>query len=198
MAEDIDIKSFFEEYGNELINSIKEVIKEKRYPYAPGKFGNAYSQGRNSAFKGEGPINALGGLLESVSGEYNPNDEAFYIYMASYWRIVNDGRDPGDEKYITRTSKSGKQWKQKLYTKMLPPGVLDAWISKRFGISDPKQLKSAGFGISYNIAKYGIRPTDFYEDASIKLEDLIAEAFPEKADDLIGLFFDSLVKKIKQ
>lgn len=193
----MELGQIFEEFGPLFIQSIKDTLVEKQYPYAPGRFGNAYSKGRNSKFGGNGPINATGTLLSSVSGEYDPAQEAYYIYMASYWRYVNDGREPGEKYTKSMKRKDGTSWEKTLYKKMLPPGVLDGWISKRFGLSG-KDLKSASFAINYNIAKYGIRPTNFYDDAGIKIEDIIAERFPDEADDIIETFYDNLIKKIKK
>lgn len=172
----IDLQPFFNQYGDLFIQAIKQTLLEKQYPHAPGKFGNAYNKGRNPAFQGQSPINATGGLVQSVEGYYDVDKEAYVIFMASYWRYVNDGREPG---------------------KRPPTSALTGWITKRFGLTG-KELDRAAFGIATNIGKFGVRPTNFYDDAGIKIEDIIAQDFPDEADELIETLYDNLIKKIKK
>jgi len=41
------------------------------------------------------------------------------------------------------------------WTKMPPPGVLDEWISKNLGITDPKEIKAAAFAIGMALTGKG-------------------------------------------
>jgi hypothetical protein len=189
---DISFDDFMEEYSQKFVQTIQETLREP-YKFAPGFFGNAYSNGRNPRYQGSASKEALGGLINSVSAVYKGNG-VVEIMMAEYWRYVDRGRKPGKEITRTRKSKTGKQFQVKDWEGRPPTSALLPWIQKRFGLSGD-DAQSAAFAIATNIARFGIQKTDFFDRASIKLEDQIAENFPQEADDLIGDFFDNQIFK---
>lgn len=161
---------FFQEYSQIFVKIIRDELMESKYKFAPGYFGNAYSNGRKSQYSGTGNKVANGGLYNSVEAVYKGNG-VVQMFMANYWRYVDQGRDAG---------------------KRPPVSSLLPWIQKRFGLSG-KEALGAAFAIATNIAKFGIKKTNFFENASVKIEDKIVADFPNEADDLIGDLFDKML-----
>lgn len=152
----------------------------QNYPYAPGYNGQAYSQGRNGQYRGEGPINASGGLRNGIEVKVEKENEqdVINVYFPDYWRNVDEGRRPG--KYV-------------------PIKPLEAWAKIKLGLSG-KEARSAAFGISKNIQKFGIRPTYFYSNAIDGIEKLLDDKLGDIADEVsveFEDFIDNLFEKIK-
>lgn len=155
-----------------------KVLKERlaaSYPYAPGSagsqptltIGDAYSNGRKTEFAGEGNKLASSALYNSIS--YESDGKSFVLLMNDYWEYVNYGRERGF--YV-------------------PINPLEAW-AKLKGFPNPR---SAAFGISKNIYKFGIAPTYFYDDALLQLE---AE-FDEGVEDTLGKSFNDFLNNLFQ
>jgi hypothetical protein len=72
------------------------------------------------------------------------------VNMLEYWKYVNDGRQPG--KYV-------------------PLKPLMAWMRAKGMNRDTKgrykkfNIKGVAFAISKSIMKFGIKPTNFYDDS---------------------------------
>ena len=95
--------------------------------------------------------------------------------MNDYWRTVNFGREPG--KYV-------------------PIKPLVEWATLRIkGLKDDKEAKSVAFGISKNIFKFGIRPTNFYDNAYNIFDDLYRSKVDEYIEDKVFQFFEQLVEE---
>lgn len=137
----------FDAAMEELATMFQKALKDnlaKPYPYAPGFFGQKASTGRrNMKVK-------TGALYNSITVSFNPDTNKMKVNMLDYWRYVNDGRQPGS------------------YVPLKP---LMAWMRAKGMNRDPKgrfkkfNIKGAAFAISKSIQKFGIQPTNFYDDS---------------------------------
>jgi len=143
------LEGFMELYGELFANKLKEQLRMKIYPYR----GNAYRPAGVSDKVAGVHYGYPQSLVDSIESQYDPNNNELVILMNDYWRWVNDGRQPGT------------------YAPIKP---LQLWAMKRLGL-DEQQAKSAAFGISKNIYKFGIKPTYFY--------DLAVEALSKQLED---------------
>lgn len=168
-----ELATFMSIWGNKFAKTLKERLAAS-YPYAPGSegsqpsltIGNAYSEGRNEAYKGTGNKLASKSLYNSIS--YESDGEGFVLLMNDYWEYVNYGRERGH--YV-------------------PINPLEAWASLK-GIPNPR---GAAFGISKNIYKFGIAPTYFYDDAlsllQAEFEEGVEETINKSFDDFLNNIF---------
>lgn len=137
----------FKEAMEELAQMFQQALKDnlaKPYPYAPGYFGQKRSSGiRNMKTK-------TGSLYNSIKVSFDPTTNRMKVNMLAYWKFVNDGRQPG--KYV-------------------PLKPLMAWMKVKGMNRDPKgrfkkfNIKGAAFAISKSIQKFGIQPTNFYDNS---------------------------------
>jgi hypothetical protein len=137
----------FDAAMEELAAKFQQALKNnlaKPYPYAPGYFGQKQSTGiRNMTRK-------TGALYNSINVSFDPATNRMKVNMLDYWRYVNDGRQPG--KYV-------------------PLKPLMAWMKAKGMNRDTKgrfkkfSIKSVAFAISKSIQKFGIKPTNFYDDS---------------------------------
>lgn len=179
---------FFNYWGEMFVNQLRAGLQDL-YPYSPGKDGRAYSSTppRKGEYRGQslkGMANKIANshygfqqsLYDSISYEYN--DGVFQVIMNSYWKYVNDGRNPG--KYV-------------------PIQPLMVWAMDRLGKSQ-KEARSMAFGMSVNIQRYGIKPTFFVDDAIGRLAEMMdenaAEALGRSIDDFLGERLEDLFKEI--
>lgn len=132
-------------YGGLFAQELRNSLEQTTYPYAFGFNKDAYSKGRNSKYSSSGDKVATGNLRDSIEAVWDNSSNSVIIEMLYYWKFVNDGREPG--KYV-------------------PIKPLEEWAKKR-GIENPR---SAAFGISTNIKKFGIEPTYFYDKAFIEFD----------------------------
>jgi hypothetical protein len=117
----------------------------KPYPFAPG-----YNKERSS-FGVRNMTSKSGDLYKSIKVKFNANDDTIVISMLDYWQNVNDGRKPG--KYVP--IKPLMQWiRRKGFNK-----------NKKTGKFQKFNIKGMAFAVSKNIQKFGIAPTNFYDDA---------------------------------
>lgn len=140
---------------NELAGLFEQALKSnlaKPYSYAPGYFGQKQKTGiRNMTTK-------TGSLYNSINVSFDPATNKMKVNMLNYWKYVNDGRQPG--KYV-------------------PLKPLMAWMRTKGMNRDPKgrykkfNIKGVAFAISTSIKKFGIQPTNFYDDSF----DVLIEAF---------------------
>ena len=154
-------------------DEFKKALLLKEYPYAPGFNEDAYSNGRNSKYSGVGDKKSSGGLLNSIRCEYDETQGAFLLYMADYYKNVDEGRQPG--KYV-------------------PIGPLERWANLRLGLSG-KEAKSAAFGISKNIYKFGIAPSYFYTNAVEAMESILTGPMLDMVGVGIEEILDNLLEK---
>lgn len=143
----------------------------KPYPYAPGYNASKQSTGlRNMKQK-------TGSLYNSITVSFDPQSDQIKVIMLDYWKFVNDGRRPG--KYV-------------------PLKPLMNWIKVKGMNRDPKgrfkkfKIKNAAFAISTSIKKFGIRPTNFYDNAF----DVFIKAFDDKAVQALGIDMSTFFTKI--
>lgn len=141
----------------ELAAMFQQALKEnlaKPYPYAPGYFGQKASSGKRNMTK------KTGNLYNSINVSFDPDVNRMKVNMLDYWRYVNDGRQPG--KYV-------------------PLKPLMDWIRTKGMNRDPKgrfkkfNIKGTAFAISKSIQKFGIQPTNFYDDSF----DIFVKAFDD-------------------
>lgn len=163
----------------ELAVKFQEALKSniaKPYPYAPGYFGQKPSKGiRNMKTK-------TGNLYNSVQVSFDPEAGKMKINMLDYWKNVNDGRKPGH------------------YVPLQP---LVDWI-KRKGLNRDAKGKYKKIGsyrglaarISKSIYKFGIQPTNFYDDSY----DLFIKEFdnPDGPASQLGIDLQEFLIKIIQ
>jgi hypothetical protein len=158
----------------QLANTFQEALKKelaKPYPYAPGYSGSKKPTGIRDMKK------KTGNLYNSIKVSFDPEKDQIRVVMLDYWKNVNDGRKPG--KYV-------------------PIKPLMDWIKVKGMNRDPKgrfkkfNVKSTAFAISSSIKKFGIRPTNFYDNAF----DVLLEAFEEDAVKALGIDMTNFFAKI--
>lgn len=166
----------FDQAMEELASMFQEALKNnlaKPYPYAPGYFGQKKPTGfRNMKVK-------TGSLYRSINVSFNPEQRQMKISMLSYWKFVNDGREPGT--YV-------------------PIKPLMAWIRAKGMNKDSKgkfkkfKIKGVAFAISRSIQKEGIQPTNFYDDSF----DVFVKAFkdPKGPASKLGIDLREFLSKI--
>lgn len=157
-----------------LATLFQKAIKEelaKPYPYAPGYSGTKKSTGIRDMKK------KTGNLYNSIKVSFDPATDQIKVIMLNYWRNVNDGRKPGT--YV-------------------PIKPLMDWIRVKGMNKDTRgrfkkfKIKGTAFAISKSIQRYGIRPTNFYDNAF----DVFAEAFEDDAVKALGIDMTNFFKKI--
>lgn len=161
-----ELKSFMTYWGDKFVAELKAQLLVK-YNFAPGFMGTAYGEGRNPAFQGSASKYATGNLFNSISS--NITDDGLELLMLDYWEWVNYGRAAG--KYV-------------------PIKPLEEWATTK-GFTDPR---GAAFGISTNIKKFGIAPTNFYETAIDNLQTQFDEELTENVERSFTMFFDNLLE----
>lgn len=119
----------------------------KPYPFAPG-----YNKERRPFGVRDMKIKT-GDLYNSIQVNFDASSDTIVISMLDYWQYVNDGRKPG--KYV-------------------PIKPLMDWIrhkgfnkNKKTGKFQKFNIKGMAFAVSKNIQKFGIAPTNFYDDAFV-------------------------------
>jgi hypothetical protein len=119
----------------------------KPYPFAPG-----YNKERR-AFGIRNMKSKTGNLYNSIQVKFDSSSDTIVVSMLDYWQNVNDGRKPG--KYV-------------------PIKPLMDWIrhkgfnkNKKTGKFQKFNIKGMAFAVSKNIQKFGISPTNFYDDAFV-------------------------------
>lgn len=143
----------------------------KPYPYAPGYSGTQRPSGIRDMKK------KTGNLYNSITVSFDPQSDQIKVVMLNYWKYVNDGRKPG--KYV-------------------PIKPLMNWIKVKGMNRDPKgrfkkfSVKGTAFAISTTIKKFGIRPTNFYDNAF----DVFLQAFEDDAVRAYGLDVTNFFSKI--
>ena len=163
-----DLENFMIEYGNILKKEIQRQLDITR-TFSLGYNKDAYSNGRKLNYAGNAPKAPFGisPLSKNIDVLWNDETQSLSILMLSYWKYVNFGRKPG--KYV-------------------PIGPLEQWAQSK-GFENPR---GAAFGISKNIKKFGIQPTNFYGMALDNVADKLTQDFTDNADDMIDTFFDNL------
>lgn len=159
-------------------DEFKKALLLKEYPYAPGFNGDAYSNGRKGEYngqslKGVSDKRASGGLLNSIRCEYDETQGAFLLYMADYYKYVDEGRQPG--KYV-------------------PIEPLQKWASLRLGLNE-KEAKGMAYGMSINIQKFGIAPSYFYTNAVEAMDSILSGPMLDMVGVGIEEILDNLLEK---
>jgi hypothetical protein len=164
---------------NQLAEKFQSALKEslaKPYPFAPG-----YNKSR-APFGVRDMKKKSGFLYNSIKVDFNPESNEVVVTMADYWKYVNDGRKPG--KYV-------------------PIKPLMAWIrtkgfnkNKETGKFQKFNIKGMAFAVSKNIAKFGIAPTYFYDNAF----EIFEREFANEAYEALGIdiahFFEKVVDEV--
>jgi hypothetical protein len=164
----------------QLAAMFQQALKDnlaKPYPYSPGYYGQRAKQGnRNMKVK-------TGSLYNSIQTSFDPQSNKIKTNMLNYWKYVNDGRQPGH------------------YVPLQP---LVDWIKVK-GLNREKSGKFKKIGsyrglaarISKSIYKFGIQPTNFYDDSF----DVFIKAFndPNGPASQLGIDLQEfLIKLIKE
>lgn len=169
----------YNEAMEKLAKMFEEALKNnlaKPYPYAPGFFGQQPRKGIRDMKK------KTGSLYRSIKASFDPEKDEMVVNMLFYWKFVNDGRQPG--KYV-------------------PIQPLIAWIKAKGMNRDPRgrfkkfNIKRVAFAISTSIKKFGIQPTNFYDDSF----DVFIDAFDDPNGPAAQLGIDLqefLIKIIKE
>jgi hypothetical protein len=161
----------------QLAKSFEENLKKQLaepYPYAPG-----YNGSRKSKFQGIRNMKVkTGSLYNSIKVSFDPASNQIKVMMLNYWKNVNDGREPG--KYV-------------------PIKPLMDWIrakglnkNQKTGKFQKFSIKGTAFGISKTIKQFGIRPTNFYDDARTEF----ANEFQKDAVKALGIDMQKFFKSI--
>jgi len=147
--------------GTLFVKMMKQKIKEKIYPYAPG-YNN------KGTYYRDGDKYASGNLYNTLTATVMPNGDDFELVItyADYFKYVNEGRRPN--------------------VKRVPIKALLDWIkirgvrfrSERGRFSRGSNLNMA-FAIQKNIFKYGIRPANIYDKGLDSLEEIFQNPPPE-------------------
>ncbi len=168
----------FDAAMQELAAMFQKSLKDnlaKPYPYAPGYFGQKPSTGLRDMKK------KTGNLYNSINVSFDPQTNRMKVSMLEYWKNVNDGRQPG--KYV-------------------PLKPLMSWIRAKGMNRDTKgrfkkfNIKGVAFAISKSIQKFGIQPTNFYDDSF----DVFVESFnkPDGPAAKLGIDLQTFLTKIIQ
>jgi hypothetical protein len=178
MAEGSVLGQAYQAAMEDLAASFQDAIKAslaKPYPFAPG-----YNKQR-SPFGVRNMTKQTGALYNSIKVEYDSSSDEIVVEMQDYWEYVNDGRKPG--KYV-------------------PIKPLMAWIrtkgfnkSKTTGRFQKFNIKGMAFAVSKNIKKYGIAPTNFYDDAFNIFEKKFEEEMVQALEIDINDFFSKVVER---
>ena len=171
------INEAYQEAMEDLAAAFQEAIKEslaKPYPFAPG-----YNKSR-SPFGVRNMTKQTGALYNSIRVNYDSSSDSIVVQMEDYWQYVNDGRKPG--KYV-------------------PIKPLMKWIrtkgfnkSKTTGKFQKFNIKGMAFAVSKNIQKFGIAPTNFYDDAFKIFEKKFEEEIYRALEIDINNFFNRIVE----
>jgi len=169
---DENIDGILELYGELFVDKLKAALRLK-YPYSPGYDGVRQTTG--SATKRAGVHYGYNqSLYDSITYNYHPSTQEVEVLMNEYWQWVNDGRRPGS--YV-------------------PIRPLELWAQKRLGL-EGREAKSAAFGISKNIQKFGIAPTYFYDTAIEALDKQINTEMFDEVGTSVEDFIEHLVEDI--
>jgi len=183
--------------GKLFVQRMKNEVKKKQYPYAPGYAGNRPVSGVGNKYASGNLYNSLNYTI--VQFQDLP---ALQLIYADYFELVNRGIKPS-AKYAN--SKGGGGGKSEFIQSLLK------WISIR-GIK-PKGYKGKGaysksaklglaLAIRKNIFKYGIAPAGFYDKTYDKLEMLFENPPPyiaaqyNRLGDAIGNDIENLIDNI--
>lgn len=152
----------------QLAQKFQQSLKDnlaKPYPYAKGYFGQKKQTGiRNMKKK-------TGALYNSINVSFDPATNQMKISMLDYWKNVNDGRQPGS------------------YVPLKP--LMD-WIKVKGMNRDTKgrfkkfNIKGTAIAISKSIQRFGIQPTNFFDDSF----DILLEAFDDPKGPIAQLGID--------
>ena len=153
------------ELGKFFTQRLKNEIKKKQYPYAPGYRGEKQATGIDNKYASGNLYNSIGYKVVMFDGQ-----PALELTYADYFDNVNRGVKP-NPKYL-----SGKGSGKSLFLE-----ALMRWISIR-GIK-PKDYKGKGrysktgklglaLAIRKNIFRYGIKPAGLIDKTYDKIEDL--------------------------
>ena len=159
--------------GGLFVSKLKDAL-DKKYPYAPGYKETAYQSGRNETYMGMAPKVDTGTLRDTIHYEYDENEEKLTLMFQSYWQNVNYGRTAG------------------FYVPIKP---LKEWAMRKLGLDD-KEATGMAFAVSKNIYKFGIAPTNFYDDATEEMIQMIEEAGAEALAVDVETFFERVFEDI--
>lgn len=159
-------------YGDLFVIEIKKALSQA-YDYAPGFSGSRSVIGSANKIAGV-HYGYPTSLYDSVRSSYNPNTMEVEILMNEYWQWVDQGRQEGS--YV-------------------PIRPLELWAQKRLGL-DGAEAKSAAFGISRNIFKFGVAPTDFYNIAQQKMAEILETQLTEELGVSFAQFMQQVVEDI--
>ena len=144
---------------DKFVEYIKEQIKTKQFPYAPGYNGGGTQRGVGDKY-------ASGQLYNSIKGSVTNTAQGpvAVLSYADYFPYVNMGRQAGK--------------------KMVPIQPILEWIKIR-GVrfrNEQGRFKKGGnlsmaFAIQRNIFKFGIKPANIYDKGLGGLENMFAD-FP--------------------
>lgn len=181
---DESLKQFLQMWGSRFENELKLRLSQS-YTYAPGYNGNAYAQGRNLAFGGQGPksIAGAGSLYSSIQGQIT--QDGFEILMNSYWEYVNYGVQP-NANYTGITDRANPRGGTSAFI-----SSLQKWGQRKLGLSAEDALGLA-FGARRNIFRFGIAATGFFEAAAANLSDDFDMSLEEQMGKSIEDFLDKL------
>lgn len=172
-----DFAAFINYWGQSFVRELKRRLA-LQYLSAPGineagtEEGDAYAEGRNPGPVKYGPElrvkSAMGSkLYESIEGRMTP--DGFELLMLDYWEYVNYGRRRGN---------------------FVPIRPLEEWARTK-GFPNPT---AAAWGANYNIKKFGIAPTFFYDNAITSLEAQFDMEADEMMERTLNDFFDKLIE----
>ncbi|MAO25291.1 MAG: hypothetical protein CMJ25_31505 [Phycisphaerae bacterium] len=158
-------------YGELMVTELRKALAVK-YPYAPGYNGSRGATGSANKIGGI-PSGYQSNLYNSIESKYDVESQEVEILMNEYWQWVNDGRRPGS------------------YAPIKP---LQQWAMQRLGLNS-EDAKSAAFGISKNLQKFGIAPTYFYDLAIENLETTINDDLFKDIETSVEDFLEHLVEE---
>jgi hypothetical protein len=174
-----EMEVFLEIWGQRFVNELRARLNQT-YFAAPGinaegtDVGNAYGETidgrtRNKQYSGNFIKSPIGSsLYQSIEGRVTP--DGFELLMNDYWEYVNYGRKRGN---------------------FVPISKLEQWARTK-GFPNPT---AAAWGANWNIKRYGIAPTFFYDNAIASLEAQFQAEADDMMDKTINDFFDKLLER---
>ena len=156
------------EFNKGIVKDLNRILKEtlnKEYPYSPG-----YNNSSSFRVKGSSKKSASGNFINNSEFIFNDSKNSFELYLPTYWRYIDEGRQPGKRPPI----KPLLEWAR---LKGLP--------------------ESYAWGAQKNIGKFGIAPTNFLDGLIDGIERHLDATLGDEVGEWLEKFLDDLITKNK-
>ena len=165
-------ESALKQLGKLFVERMKNEIKKKQYPYAPGFAGDRPTTGKGDKYASGALYNSLAYQVFQADGQ-----PALKLIYNDYFEIVNRGIIPNKKYGKTKGVGSGNGGVSPFIQALL------GWMTLRNIRPKNKKGKEipalgVALAIRKNIFRYGIAPAGFYDKTQDKLEKLFENPPP--------------------